>query len=799
MKKTQLCNSWKFGIKGQEKKEVILPHDAMQEQGRDASAPSGKSEAYFLGGIYEYETSIRVPENLDDGLMYLEFEGVYPNASVYVNGKLAGACEYGYSSFCVPVQGVDPGEDAVITVTVDDQEHPKSRWYGGAGIFRPVWLVEMPKEHIIAEKTRITTCSCDPAVIEVCTSVDAESDTRIFYEIMDGQKIVASGEGPKARISISDAKLWSDQQPYLYSCRVLLMRNEKILDEQVVSFGIRTLEWSTEGFFINGRSVKLKGGCIHHDHGILGARTFEEAEIRRLRKMKEFGFNAVRSAHNPLSQAALDACDRLGLYVMDETWDTWNYTKSEYDFGKNFFSHYESDILKMVEKDYNHPSVVMYSIGNEVTEPAKAEGVELGKEIVKKVKDLDTTRPVTAGLNLTLLLLAKRNAEKAEATQETTKHETEPDTKPEKKMDSTAFNEMVMGLGKRMTMAAATEEADQVASPFLEQLDICGYNYAVSRYEKEGELHPERIIVGSETYPGDLGAVWKIVESTPYLIGDFMWTAWDYIGEVGLGAWSYEKEPSFDKPYPWLLADTGAFDILGNDNGEAGLASVVWEKRKTPYIAVSPVNHPGIVPLKATWRSSNALPYWSYYGCDGNEAEVEVYTKCAVVELFINGKSIGKSNAVDYKAVFHTVYERGELVAVVYDQDGIEQSRSSLCSAVGDTKIRICPESEPEIGKLLYVPIDLVGENGEVECNKDEKLSVEVTGGKLLAFGSANPKTEESFLDGSYTSYYGRTLAVVLPTDKELLIRVEGQNLGVAEYKFSPTESKEDDKNPIGR
>ncbi|MCD8068569.1 MAG: DUF4982 domain-containing protein [Lachnospiraceae bacterium] len=503
---------------------------------------------------------------------------------------------------------------------------------------------------------------------------------------------------------------------------------------------------------------------------MLGARSYAESEYRRIRKLKEMGFNAIRSAHNPACRSMLEACDRLGVYVMDELWDMWDKSKTEFDYADRFIENYEKDIEKIAAKDYNHPSVIMYSIGNEVTEPAKPEGVELAKKLYAKVKKTDSTRPVTAGINLTLLFLATlennpmEGGGEAPATQE---------------MNSTAYNEMVSMMGNRMTMAAAMPQADEVSSPVLDMLDIAGYNYAVSRYATEGEVHPDRIVVGSETYPYEIARTWPMVEKYPYLIGDFMWTAWDYLGETGIGGWSYDPEDiGFNKRYPWLLADTGAMDILGNDNAEAGLAAVVWGARKMPYIGVCPVNHPGVIPSKAIWRGSNALPYWSYTGCDGNDADVEVCTTGSRVELFLNGKSAGCEEVKDNQAYFHVKYESGELKAVAYDEAGTVLSESSLRSATGKTEICVTPESEKvQKGDILYLAIDLTGENGEIECNRDTLLSVSVEGGELLAFGSACPKTEETFLAGQHTTYYGRSQAVVRVLSEEMTVTVSGEGL----------------------
>ncbi len=770
MKKQLFGDEWLFGAKKKKKQLVSLPHDAMQAQGRSPDALSGSGGAFFLGGEYEYLKKFWVPETWKQQEAVLEFEGVYPQAVVYLNGKRIGGCQYGYTLFRVPLKGLRYGTYNDLRVEVDHSQLPDSRWYSGAGIYRPVWLLLGNEEHIEPDGIRITTVSYYPAIIDVEISHTKKEYKKedVLVEIFYNGKKVAESEGEKTKIHIPDAGLWDDEIPNLYQCVVTLKKEGHTIDTADTQFGIRVLEWSNKGFKVNGKNVLLRGGCIHHDNGILGARSYDTSEWRRIKRLKEQGFNAIRSSHNPACRAVLEACDALGVYVLDETWDMWDRSKNPYDYADRFMDNYENDIVSIVAKDYNHPSVIMYSIGNELTEPSALEGVELAETVVNKIRELDHTRPITAGINLTLLLLATLENNPLES------GDTIPDTR---NMNSTAYNQMVLQWGNSMTMAAATENADKISSPMFELLDIAGYNYAVSRYEKESEIHPERVIVGSETYVYELPRTWPLVEKYPYIIGDFMWTAWDYLGEVGIGGWSYEPEDKVtQKGYPWILAEAGAFDILGNETAEAGLAAIVWGKRKKPYIGICPVNHPGTVASRAIWRGSNALPYWSYKGCEGNEADIEVYGDGEEIELFLNERSIGRERIKEYRADFHTKYEPGELRAVMYDKAGNYLSESSLRSAEGRTKIQIIKEENIK-GNLIYLDIALVGENGEIECNKDTQLKISVENGELLAFGSARPKTEEDFLTGEYRTYYGRSQAVIKAHGKQAVVQVNGEGI----------------------
>lgn len=767
MIRQSLMDHWTFDNGSGEAAWITLPHDAAQTAGRRKDAPSGSGGAFFNGGSYYYRKTFPASHKMREGTVFLELEGVMPHAEIELNGKPVGTCLYGYSGYRFRLEELQ--EDNELAVRVDDTEKPSSRWYAGSGIYRPVSLWVGGREYIEPNGIRVTTLDISPARIRVDVCAHLQEGAEIVCRICRDGNVTAEGEGATQVFDLPDADLWSAEHPSLYTCTAVILRGGKAVDKAECDFGIRKIDWNCNGFFINGERTLLRGGCIHHDNGILGARCYRESEYRRMARLKQAGFNAVRSAHNPAGRYLLEACDRLGMYVLDEGWDMWYKHKSACDYASDFESGFRDDIRSMTEKDYNHPSVVMYSIGNEVTEPAKEKGVNTGKELVRLFHAYDATRPVTAGINLTLLLMASAGIDLSGAS---------ADASGEKKeISSTDFNQSVSENADRMRKAAASPKADSVASPILDCLDIAGYNYADSRYEMDGRLHPDRIILGTESYPWALAKNWELVKRCPRVIGDFMWTAWDYLGETGIGAWSWKKEDaSFDKKYPWLLAEAGVFDILGNSNAEAGLVSAVYKQDPGPYIAVRPVNHAGEELYKAMWRGSNGLPHWSYAGCDGNEAVVEIYSAGAEAELLINGRSLGRKKLTDKTAVFHTVYEPGCLTARIYDAFGKQLSEKSLHSAEGKLQVRIAPEKQyvPE-EQIVYVDIDLVGENGEIECGRDQQLQVKVEGGELLAFGSARPKTEEDFLAGKYRTYYGRSLAVIKKTGNTRIL-VSGGN-----------------------
>lgn len=737
---------------------VVLPHDTMIHERREPDSPGGSGHGYFPGGVYVYEKTFTAPSDWADMTVSLLFEGVYKNASVAVNGKQAAFHPYGYTPFTVCLDGLlDYGGENTVTVTVDNSQLPNSRWYSGSGIYRPVWLLTGKKSHIKFQGVKITTLSYAPAKIRVDT---AATGGEIAVEILDGETVAAAGTGAACELDIPGAKLWSDEAPHLYTCRVTLTEGGKVADEVTETFGIRVIEWrSPKGLLVNGKSVLLRGGCVHHDNGVLGAATYAKSEERRVRIMKENGFNAIRSSHNPASEALIAACDKCGVFLMDETFDMWYNRKNKFDYGCDFHDWWERDTTAMVERDYNHPSVILYSIGNEVAEPFEEKGVQAGKAMIDLIHRLDPTRPVTCGVNLMII----GRAAKGQGIYQDGEQSTAGGKKQKEGGNaSLAFNIMASLVGSGMNRGGNSPKVDAITSPFVDSLDIAGYNYGSGRYPLEEKQHPNRVIFGSETFPQDIFRNWEMVKKYPYLVGDFMWTAWDYLGESGLGAWSYHGGMPFNRPYPWLLAGAGVIDILGIPDASCKYAATVWGLTDRPVIGVRPVNHPGVRVSRSVWRGTNAIESWAWAGCEGNKAEIEVYAQADSVELLLNGKSVGKKKLKECKAMFKVKYAPGTLTAVAYDAAGKELCRSSLRSAVGPVCVSVQPENKAvKPGEIVYIPVSIVGENGVVESNADRKLTVSVQGGDLLGFGSAQPRTEERYDTGSFTTYQGRALAVV--------------------------------------
>lgn len=735
MKKQSFNESWVFLGKN-----ITLPHDAMLASGRDPKSKGGSAIGYFIGTKAVYKKTFQRP--VEPRVAFL-FEGVYQNAEIRINGELAGKCAYGYSEFLVWADQYLHDGDNVITVTADNSQTPNSRWYSGTGIYRPVWLLTGDQNSIEPDGVRIKTLSVDPPCIQV--DVDSAAETQVV-EILDGDQVICAGK--PGVLNIPNAKLWSANQPYLYQCRVRAGK-----DTVEVTFGIRMIERNSRGLFVNGESVKLRGGCVHHDNGILGACAYKEAEWRKVRMLKEAGYNAIRCAHNPCGRDFLDACDYYGMYVMDELWDMWYQRKNKYDYGLNFDANWKSDLYSMVRKDYNHPCVIMYSIGNELSEPASDKGLALAKEMTAMLHELDNSRLVTGGYNLMHLSRAVQGLVQYS--------EKDPDTTPMN--SSLLFNKMASIIGTGMNKSSGSAKIDQQITPLMDVMDVAGYNYASGRYDKDAVLHPDRIIIGTETFPQDIVKNWRMVEKYQTLAGDFMWTAWDYLGEAGIGAWAYTPDGrSFTKPYPWLLADVGAIDLLGDPTAELYMAQAAWHLLDGPRIAVQPVNHPGVKVAKQTWRGTNGIPSWSWQGCEGNKAHIEVFSDAYSIGLKLNGKTLGRKRTKDCCAVFQTRYRAGTLEATAYDKSGTATGAETLISA-GKHMLTLTAEPlEYPDAELRFIRVALA-DGKSVECNADRRVELTVENGELLGFGSANPRTEEDFLSGVYTTYYGRALAVIRP------------------------------------
>ncbi|MCR2792738.1 DUF4982 domain-containing protein [Microbacterium sp. zg.Y625] len=796
MTTTLFTDDWTFRREGEPTSAVVrLPHDAMVGETRSSDAATGNHGGYFPGGAYVYTKTWLVPDDIADRSYSLFFEGVYGTTRVVLDGREVGRCDSGYREFTVPLDGLGPGDTATIEVHVDNSDVPNSRWYTGSGIYRPVWLEASGALRIARNGVHVITRSIATAAdVEVLVRLEGKAppSATVSVEFAHADGVVAqrvtstpTGGTVTVPVRVPDAHPWSAESPELYDVRVDLAVNGETVDRQIIRTGLRTVQVDARrGLRINGEPVLLRGACVHHDSGILGAATFAASEYRRARLLKAAGFNAIRSSHNPLSRALLDACDELGLYVMDELTDVWLTHKTPHDAADRFEQTWEADAASMIAKDRNRPSVIMYSIGNEIAETAKPGGVDAARRINRYFAANDPTRPTTLAVNLLLNLMSSRGASAFEREEYTGDKKA---SKPKRRQaTSSAANMVTARLGSIMNIVSRLPAADRASCEAFAAVGVAGYNYAYGRYVSDRRKYPERVIVGSESMPGDLPAIWKRVTKVPGVIGDFMWTGWDYLGEAGIGVWSYGSESgSINKPYPALVAGPGAFDITGIPGAPALLASAVWDAADAPGIAVRPLDIAGRRANKSPWRASDAISSWSWRGLSG-KAQIEVYSADDEVELRLNGRSLGRKKTglrAAYTARFRTVYEPGELVAIGY-RNGQETGRATLRSA-NTPALRLRSESIALAGAddLAYVWIELADEHGTVDSHATDTVTVAVTGaGTLVGLGSAAPSTEESFTDREHSTHRGRALAIVRGTAEsgEITLAVESKRHGAA-------------------
>lgn len=596
---------------------VHLPHDAMITEPR-SKCLNGANSGYFPGGRYLYEKDFEISSDQIGQYIALVFEGVYRCATVYVNGKKLAYHAYGYTEFTVDISDVVQAGTNLLKVDVDNSLEPNSRWYSGSGIYRPVHLVIKPKEHI--RNVRITTKSIFPAVITVTADAPAETTVKIY----DGEALAA--EGMLGDIEIFRAKLWDAEHPNLY--RAVLSCGT---DTEEVEFGIRQLTWSAQtGICVNGKEVKFRGACIHHDNGFLGACEFDTVAERRIRILKEAGYNSIRSSHNPTSRAILRACDRLGMYVIDETFDMWYITKTYHDYSHDFVENYKSDIAALVNRDYNYPCVVMYSVGNENSELGTDKGIQLLKEQTELVKSLDSTRIVTIGANLMLMGGKKLYTEDNDYKREPLDPSKNKDVMAGlDKQGSAGFNAVMNLLPALIQNASKGKKSATNTDKLVPYVDVLGLNYGTPRYEEDIARDPNRIYCGTETMSHAIVDNWEIVKKHHQIIGDFVWTGWDYLGEAGTcGAWDYPEWGALG-----LFDGAGTVDATGYLTANDYYMQIEYGTYTRPYITVKPVSLTGHKYFKGAWRMTNAI-----------HINFREYTHCSVLSK--KGRELPDGNSL---------------------------------------------------------------------------------------------------------------------------------------------------------
>lgn len=761
---------------------VTIPHDALLGRAR-VDDPAHMASGYFPAGSWVYRTTLFAPVHWRDRHVVLEFEAVHRSAAVYVNGDLAARGTSGSTAIVVELDGLlRYGADNEITV--EARSDRDARWYTGGGIIRPVHLAVGPRVHVPVNGLVVTTPEhdADASVVQVALTVrnlETRPVVRRLETILTGPSgevvgadrtrvsVAAGGTAEVSRrILVRSPQRWSVETPSLYRAQVRLTAADPDADDQSDAteavFGIRSLHLDAErGLRINGQPVKLRGACVHADNGVLGGAAFAAAEERRVAILKSAGFTAIRSAHQPMSAAMLDACDRLGMLVMDELTDVWTRSKTPEDGAAHFPEFWPSDLAAMVEKDRNHPSVIIYSIGNEIPEAATRTGNHLTRDLAAATRALDPTRYVTAAVNGALFVMDDAV-------------EVDPELLGGASLGPVeAINSRPMSLEERLNALAVTDAVAALTEEAYDALDIAGMNYQDARYETDRERFPQRVIVGSETFPTAIDRLWALVTENPHVIGDFTWTGWDYLGEPGLGRMQYRDDPPGGGGlggYPYLVSFAGDIDITGERRPASYYREIVFGLRRAPYIAVRRPETRGRVAKSAPWSWTDSIPSWTWSGAGSEPLEVEVYSDAPEVELFLEGESLGRqSTGRDhrYRALFAVPYRPGRLEAVAI-RDSLACERTELRTAGEGRRLALTVE-RAAIGtdghELAFIAVELADEVGIRATDGDLEVRLEVEGPAVLqGFGSAVPATEESYTDASHRLYDGRALAVIRRT-----------------------------------
>lgn len=712
---------------------VELPHDWSiedipgTESPFDSTVVHGVSSGFTRGGTGWYRKHFSISHSeAAEKVHHLLFEGIYMNSDIWVNGTHLANHFYGYTPVEIDLTPyLKPDADNVVAVQVKT-DSVTARWYSGSGIYRHVWLLSRPPVHLKTDGTAITTEFTDTgnATIRISSEIANPEGTHatVTFSVMDpAGHTVASAETTTSdtratgSIPVANPQLWSPDTPVLYTLQTSLSVNGRQSDCSTERFGIRSLCFDSErGFLLNGSPMKMRGGCIHSDNGPLGAKAIDRAEIRKIRMLKEAGFNALRMAHNPPSPAMLDACDSIGMLVIDEAFDVWRIGHFPTDYSTRFDRLWQRDLRSMVERDRNHPSVIMWSIGNEIKENDTPEMAALADSLAGFVRAIDPSRPVTAGVN----------------------------------------------------------SVSEAKDAYLRALDVAGYNYSPDEYASGRHRNPNQLIYASESYSSQAADYWHHVERLPWVIGDFVWTAFDYIGEASIGWYGYDLRADF---YPWNLAYCGDIDVCGKRRPQSFYRSTLWDNKPSAYISVvPPVPSFPLNPQKkkwSVWDWPDEVNLWKFPGHEGSPVSVSVYSPCDEVELWLNGRSLGRrhknNNRTFNKFVWNTVYTPGTLEAVGYNR-GQEVSRTKIATPSEGTQLKLTPERGEilaDANDLAYIGVALVDDEGRTDTTSDELVEFTVEGpGEIIAVGSSAPMSTESFTRPQRKLWRGECMVIVRPS-----------------------------------
>jgi beta-galactosidase len=720
---------------------VDLPHDWSIEDLPESTSPfdrdaiSQVNGGFTTGGNGWYRKKIFIGDDMKEKILTVLFDGVYMNAECWLNGNLLGSHPYGYTSFSFDITPyVKFGGDNILAVKVRN-EGENSRWYSGSGIYRHVWLITNEPVHVSLWGTAITTSEVSAASAKINLKTDvfnqgkSSGEVKLVTRLIDPQgnevqvadAVNSVSEGNHSVFSqdivVTNPRRWSTGDPALYIARVEVFVNGRKTDSQKTVFGIRSISFDpSTGFTLNGIPMKLKGGCFHHDNGPLGSKSFDRAEERKVELLKASGYNAIRCSHNPPSPAFLDACDRLGMLVMDEAFDMWKDEKNASDYHLYFTDCWRKDMESMVKRDRNHPSVIMWSIGNEIPNRQDPEVVAMAKTLAGFIRNMDPTRPVTSAVN---------------------------DLKPEQ-------------------------------DPYFTALDVAGYNYASGGdhgkqniYELDHARVPQRIMVGTESYPLEAFQSWMDVVDHSWVIGDFVWTAFDYIGEASIGWRGYWQEQNF---FPWNLAYCGDLDICGWKRPQSFYRDALWKQDQVSVFVTPPLPSFAQNPNRQSWSKwhwFDDAAHWNWNGSEGMPLEVKVYSSCERVELFLNGKSLGTREVnrdTKFMATWQVPYQPGTLKAVGYRGKKIAAT-NDLATAGAPVRIKLTGdrmEIKADGQDLCYVTVELTDDKGIRNPITENLVNFTVSGpATIVGVGNANPVSLESCTLPQRRAWQGRCLVIL--------------------------------------
>lgn len=776
-------------------RKLDLPHDWSIEGVTAANEPSGNDGGYFPTGIGWYRKTFtldKIARICDRFGLY--FEGVYMNSEVYVNGHLVGKYPYGYSSFHYDITPyINKKGRNTVAVRVDNSGQKNCRWYTGSGIYRHVWLTTTNDVHIAHQGVFITTpeVSEDKAVVRIATTVKNETDkacqATLKFEYSEAgielpfilvtqadmneginnltQTIELPAQSTREVIMESIIRkeagtyhLWSPETPYLYDAILTLTVDNRQMDRVKETFGIRKVEYSAEkGLLLNGKPIELNGGCLHHDNGPLGAASYDRAEERKVELMKAAGFNAARTAHNPPAPAFLDACDRLGMLVIDESFDGWRDSKTPHDYSTLFDEWWARDIDAMVLRDRNHPSIICWSIGNEVIERKKLEVVTTAQKLADRVRLNDPTRPVTSAL-------------------------------------------------------AAWDSDWEIYDPLAAVHDIVGYNYMIHKAEGDHARVPDRVMWQTESYPRDAFNNWTKVADHPYVIGDFVWTSIDYLGESGIGRNYYKGESEGEHyqrdHFPWHGAYCGDIDLTGWRKPISHYRNLLHTGNEKLYMAVREPNGYWGEIKETQWSVYPAWESWNWPGHEGKNIEAEIYSRYPRIRLYLNDQLVAErptTRKEEFKAFIALPYQPGTLRCVGIKEDGTEGETVTLSTAGEVQNIVLTPDRtvlQSDGQDLCYVTVELTDAEGRRCPNAENELTFSLKGaGEIIAVDNALLKDTTPYTSLTRKAWKGRAM-VVIKTHKnggKITLRatspgLKDANVTVKSMKILPDTPKEGER-----